>query len=215
MNINLRILQLICSRLCHDLVGLSSGINAGLELLVEDREIEGESFNLVKTSAEQIKNRLAFFRVAFGLAGGRNGALTNLEAKELCLNFINKKKITIKWFDLLRDKYDQNVSPINLRVLLNLIFIAEGCLPRGGDILAYYSKTIGGSGLAIEVIGEGVFLSEKYLTALSPNCSFEDLEPTNIPVYLSRCIVEDGGGTLNVELKSNQNKIQFIAFFSC
>ena len=213
MNIDLKILQMICSRLCHDLVGLSSGINAGLELLADDQDIGGESFNLSKTSADQIAHRLAFFRVAFGLAEGRNGALTNFEAKNLCSHFINKQKTAIKWFDLLGDKYDQSVSQINLKVLLNLVFIAERCLPRGGEILAYYSKTAGGSGIAIEAIGESAFLSEKNLAALSKDCCAEDLDPTNVPIYLSRCIIEDKGGTLNVELKNGNDKIQFISFF--
>ena len=69
MKIDVVVSQLLCSRLCHDLVGPSGGINAGIELMAEDGS-DGSALHLIGKSAEQMSRCLAFFRIAFGFASG-------------------------------------------------------------------------------------------------------------------------------------------------
>ena len=69
--IQLRVAELMCSRLCHDLISPISAINNGIELMNENDEgIIDSSIELLGTSAKQALDRLSFYRVAFGLAGG-------------------------------------------------------------------------------------------------------------------------------------------------
>src|SRR3546814_5278082 len=70
--IDLRILELVCSRLCHDLVGPVGAVNNGIELLEEfDPSMADDVLPLLRNSARQAWRRLDFFRLAFGAAGGR------------------------------------------------------------------------------------------------------------------------------------------------
>lgn len=61
---------LISSRLCHDLVGPTSAVVNGLELIESEPELAGEALKMVASSAEQISKRLQFYRGAYGVAAG-------------------------------------------------------------------------------------------------------------------------------------------------
>ena len=69
---NVDFASLLCSRLCHDLVGPVGAITNGVELLVDesDPEMQRRCLDLVADSARQTANKLKFFRLAFGAAGG-------------------------------------------------------------------------------------------------------------------------------------------------
>ncbi|MSO76029.1 MAG: hypothetical protein EXQ87_03830 [Alphaproteobacteria bacterium] len=72
MPVDLKIVELLCSRLCHDLIGPIGAINNGLELLSDyDPSMADDVLPLLTTSAKQAWDRLAFFRAALGFGGGR------------------------------------------------------------------------------------------------------------------------------------------------
>ncbi|HEY6916467.1 MAG TPA: histidine phosphotransferase, partial [Allosphingosinicella sp.] len=64
--------SLLCSRLCHDLLSPVGAINNGLELLADetDPEMRERCLDLLAESARASANKLKFFRLAFGAAGG-------------------------------------------------------------------------------------------------------------------------------------------------
>ena len=63
---------LLCSRLCHDLVSPVGAINNGLEILEEEKDASMREavVDLITKSTQQTANKLQFFRLAFGAAGG-------------------------------------------------------------------------------------------------------------------------------------------------
>ena len=95
--IQLRVAELMCSRLCHDLISPISAINNGIELMNENDEgIIDSSIELLGTSAKQALDRLSFYRVAFGLAGG--GAIISWnEIRNILEIFAAERKTTIVW----------------------------------------------------------------------------------------------------------------------
>src|SRR3546814_19254092 len=80
--IDLRVAELLVSRLCHDLVGPIGAVGNGLELLSDDEFGMAEAAMKPTTnSARQPSNVLQFFRLAYGMAGARVGAAhSNLRA---------------------------------------------------------------------------------------------------------------------------------------
>lgn len=64
---NLELLQLVYTRISHDLAGTVGALYNGAELLEEDLSFAQESANLIKNSAENLMSRLKFFRQTFGL----------------------------------------------------------------------------------------------------------------------------------------------------
>src|SRR4051812_22364163 len=77
--IDIRILELLTARLCHELSGPIAAINNGVELLAEEDPGLGSSPNpaffhdavaLVADSARRARSRLQFYRFAYGLSSG-------------------------------------------------------------------------------------------------------------------------------------------------
>ena len=64
--------SLLCSRLCHDLLSPVGAMNNGLELLADehDPEMKQRCMDLLAESAKSAADKLKFFRLAFGAAGG-------------------------------------------------------------------------------------------------------------------------------------------------
>jgi histidine phosphotransferase ChpT len=64
--------SLLCSRLCHDLLSPVGALNNGIELLADehDPEMRARCMDLLGESARASANKLKFFRLAFGAAGG-------------------------------------------------------------------------------------------------------------------------------------------------
>ena len=69
---NLDLAALLCSKLCHDLLSPVGAINNGLELLEDetDPEMRDRCLDLLADSARVSADKLKYFLLAFGAAGG-------------------------------------------------------------------------------------------------------------------------------------------------
>ena len=68
------VIELLASRICHDLVSPVGAINNGVEFMEEtgdDAEQRAEALNLIAHSASQASAKLMAFRIAYG-SGGRD-----------------------------------------------------------------------------------------------------------------------------------------------
>ena len=97
MQMDLRVAQLLSSRLCHDLVGPIGAVNTGLELLQEGFDDDEKALGLVADSAGEASRRLTFFRGAFGFGAGDKGEATLNEARKLALGLLASGKVALDW----------------------------------------------------------------------------------------------------------------------
>ena len=68
----IKIANLMCSRLCHDLISPVGAVSSAVELLQEEiGGVDPEVLGLMSRSAQESTAKLAFFRAAFG-DGGRD-----------------------------------------------------------------------------------------------------------------------------------------------
>ena len=76
---------LLCSRLCHDLLSPVGALSNGLELLADEKdpEMRRRCFELLEQSAKISTDKLEFFRLAYGAAGGFGDVVPTEEPKEL------------------------------------------------------------------------------------------------------------------------------------
>lgn len=128
-----RLAELLCARLCHDLAGAVGAVSAGAELLAEEgpsSPMAAEAVSLLADSAASMTARLRFLRLALG---GASASAPN-EARALTVAFLEKGYPQGEW------KLDWPMgqaaakSPDQAKLLLNLICLAQDCLPRGGII---------------------------------------------------------------------------------
>ena len=69
--IELRVIELLAARLCHDLIGPVSAIGNGVELLADDDpEFAKEAALLIADAVKKASRRLQFHRFALGHSGG-------------------------------------------------------------------------------------------------------------------------------------------------
>jgi histidine phosphotransferase ChpT len=122
---------LLCSRVCHDLISPVGAIVNGLEVLEEDKDEETRVFalELIKKSAQQASVKLQFCRLAFGAAGSAGAQIDLGEAEKVARGLLADDKTTIVW-NLPRELLPKN----RVKLLLNMLLIAVGCIPRGGAL---------------------------------------------------------------------------------
>jgi histidine phosphotransferase ChpT len=124
--------SLLCSRLCHDLLSPVGSMINGLELIADepDPELRAQYMSLLTDSAEASANKLKFFRLAFGAAGGYGDHIDAREAKAALEGLVRgNARVTFGWL------VDQpEISRGATRILLNLALIALDALVRGGRL---------------------------------------------------------------------------------
>ena len=120
---------LLCSRVCHDLISPVGAIVNGLEVMEEDKNEETKAFalELIKKSAHQASAKLQFCRLAFGAAGSAGAQIDLGDAGKAARGLIEDGKTTLVW-NLPRALLAKN----RVKLLLNMVLIATGGIPRGG-----------------------------------------------------------------------------------
>ncbi len=133
MQIDMKILELVCSRLCHDLVGPVGAVNNGIELLEDfDPAMAEDVLPLLQSSARQAWRRLDLFRIAFGAAGGREN-WPIVELRRYAAGWFEDGKVALQWPDY-RELQEQTLPTPQAKLLLHLLMIAGEALPRGGTV---------------------------------------------------------------------------------
>jgi histidine phosphotransferase ChpT len=122
---------LLCSRVCHDLISPVGAIVNGIEVMEEDKNEETKTFalDLIKKSAHQASAKLQFCRLAFGAAGSAGAQIDLGDAEKAARGLIEDGKTTLVW-NLPRTLSAKN----RVKLLLNMVLIAAGGIPRGGTL---------------------------------------------------------------------------------
>jgi len=122
---------LLCSRVCHDLISPVGAIVNGLEVLEEDKDEETKTFalDLIKKSAHQASAKLQFCRLAFGAAGSAGAQIELGDAEKVARGLLEDGKTTLAW-NLPRQLVAKNLA----KLLLNMLLVAAGTVPRGGTL---------------------------------------------------------------------------------
>lgn len=155
---------LLCSRVCHDLISPVAAIVNGLEVLEEDKDEGAKTFalDLIKKSARQASAKLQFCRLAFGAAGSSVAQIELGEAEQAARGVIEDGKMAIVW-NLPRDLLPKN----RVKLLLNMLLIAAGTIPRGGTLSV--DPAPGGGGFRITASGVNARLAAATSELLAGN----------------------------------------------
>ena len=166
--IDLHISQLLCARLCHDLIGPAAAISAGGELMLDggDGAEAGDVRDLIVESGRQLAGRLTFFRMAFGAVGARTQAISCREVHDLASGFLRGGRIRLDW--QLGDAADGDARlPADAaRVLLCLVMLGAEALVRGGSIRVAVGGGVGQTDLSVIASGPAPRLSDEVTAAL-------------------------------------------------
>ncbi len=185
--------SLLCSRLCHDLLSPVGALNNGIELMADEHDpnMRARVLELLAESATASANKLKFFRLAFGAAGGFGEAVDTREARAAIEGlFRPDSRIQLGWMVT-----ETALPKTALKLLLNLALIAGDALVRGGRL------DVGAEGGEIVVRAEGprLVLDAELRTALLGETDPATLTPRAAAAWLVHSLVTEAGGEVMVD----------------
>src|SRR5215813_167191 len=96
---SLRLAELLCTRLCHDLTGPIGAVNNGAEFLSEEGfNLQGQAMELITSSAASAVARLQFYRLAYGRVK-EQGEASIADGQKLAADFFAGGKVALEWPD--------------------------------------------------------------------------------------------------------------------
>ncbi|MEM1133717.1 MAG: histidine phosphotransferase family protein [Pseudomonadota bacterium] len=196
--------SLLCSRLCHDLLSPVGAMNNGLELLADetDPEMRRRCLDLLSDSARATAQKLKYYRLAFGAAGGFDDQVDVTEAKELVQGLLADKASTeLDW-----SIHAAALPKAAVKLLLNLALIAQEALVRGGTVALATEEEEGRLEIAVSATGQKIAVDVSILDMLSGKTG--DLEETltarTAAAYLAHAIAQEGEGAIQVAVSADK-----------
>ena len=183
-----RIVDLICSRICHDVINPVSAINNGIELIADMGEgVDGEAFSLVADSAAIVAARLNVMRYCFGAAGPSFD-----EVRTAALAYFEGGKITVNWprqglLDMsgeMKDAYP--------KMVLNTVLLCAEAVGIAGTVTLE-----AGAGGVLTVSAEATRSTIRTDVLQGMGATPESLEAKTIQAYYTGIIAERFGYRLD------------------
>jgi histidine phosphotransferase ChpT len=203
---SLELASLLCSRLCHDMLSPVGALSNGLELLADERdpEMRKRCFELLEQSARISADKLKFFRLAFGAAGGFGEMVPVAEARALVDALVgNNGRIEVNWA-LASDSLPKPA----VKTLLNLALIGIETLVRGGtlDIGAELRADESGGGaseIVVRAAGARIAFDQEIGRALDGTLPDRELSSRTAPAAMLRELAATLGGGLQYALSED------------
>jgi histidine phosphotransferase ChpT len=190
--------SLLCSRLCHDMLSPVGALNNGIELLADetDPEMRQRCLELLAESARVTANKLKFFRLAFGAAGGFGDLIDPREAQIAIEGlFASDGKIEFGWM-----VNQSALSKTAIKVMMNLALIAGDALVRGGRLDVGAERRGNTTEIAIRAEGPRLAVDPEIAATLNGEVDEAALTPRAAAAWLARSLSLENGGGVQVSI---------------
>jgi histidine phosphotransferase ChpT len=160
-----RLAALVASRVCHDMAEPMNALIQGLDMLKENDAAgkNADAIALMEHGVAKAWAKLEFFRFAFaggGAAGGEGDGRLD-EAKAIAEKLYGSLKAALEW------KAPATALPRGaLKVFMNVLFIANECLPKGGVVVVDASPGENGAEIRLTCTGQRTGVRPATLAAL-------------------------------------------------
>jgi histidine phosphotransferase ChpT len=193
---DLRVAELLASRLCHDLVGPIGAVGNGLELLSEDEfGMADDAMKLTTSSARQASTILQFFRLAYGMAGTRVGTDYS-QIRDLSAALLGHSRTKLEWMTL---QAPEGAPDGLAKVLLNMVALGHEALPRGGRLKVQAVSQPGSVEARVTAEGQDAHLRPESLAGLQDSVDLDEMTPRGVHGYFTRMVAKRLGSDLIVE----------------
>ncbi len=197
--------SLLCSRLCHDLLSPVGAMNNGLELLADEHDpaMQKRCMDLLSDSAKSAVDKLKFFRLAFGAAGGFGDMVDPAEAKAVVEPLVTGSgRTTLEWA-VPSAFFPKRV----IKILLNLVLIANDTLVRGGTLSVGAEDRGHEQEIVISANGPKVILDEAIGAALLGQLDPSQIDSRTAAAWMVRGLAMRDGGLVQLAQPDLEHKI--------
>jgi histidine phosphotransferase ChpT len=178
--LDMRVLELLAARLCHELIGPVSAVNNGVEVVAEgDAEFAAQAVKLVEDSARRAGARLQFYRFAYGFTPG--GSFSGPPPHELASGYFGATPIACEYDDGAR------ALPLEWQKLgCNLLLVGAEALPRGGSLALRTAP----AALDLTVSGGAAALTPDMEAAIGLRCPVTELSTRTVQGYFTGLLAQ-------------------------
>jgi histidine phosphotransferase ChpT len=185
VTVDFHVLELLCGRLCHELISPVGAINNGVELLDEDDpEFVKEAMALIAQSARRAGQRLQFYRFAYGTVGASGSAV---DGRELVQGLLDGGKVRCVW-----PAEASALAPPWQRLALNILVLALELLPRGGTVTIEPIE----HGVAVAAEGDAINITDDLKSVLAGEVAAEALSARTVHGFFTMRLAEEIGARL-------------------
>ncbi|MBV9376137.1 MAG: hypothetical protein JO320_13960 [Alphaproteobacteria bacterium] len=204
--VDIRVVELLAARLCHELSGPIAAINNGVELLAEeDPDLASQSSPaflqdaaaLVSDSARRARSRLQFYRFAYGFSSG--SVIAGPAPDKLAMDFFAATRILGDYADGIR-----MLPPDWQKLACNLLCVGADLLPRGGRLVLVEDP------LTLDAFDEAAALSAETHAALTLAAPITQLTPRTVQPYFTGLLAKALDGSLIATSEPGRVRIRVI-----
>ncbi|MCO6048774.1 histidine phosphotransferase family protein [Mesorhizobium sp. RP14(2022)] len=196
---------LLCSRVCHDIISPVGAINNGLELLDEGGADE-DAMRLIRQSARNASARLQYMRIAFGAAGSAGMQIDTGDAETVAAAYFKNEKPELTW------QGGRALLPKNkVKLILNLLLIANATIPRGGRIAVELADLDGEARFTMTSSGPMVRVPPKFLELHSGQRPEEPIDAHSVQPYYTLLLAQEAGMVININATPEQIVLSAVA----
>ena len=188
VRVEMRVMELLNARLCHEIISPVGAINNGVELMdEEDADFVKDAMKLIANSAKTAGHRLNFYRFAYGSGRGSTG-------RDAVNGLFEGGKVKPDWTDT------ATALPLEWQRLAgNMVVIAAEALPRGGS-LTVTGQSLGGDthSIVVNASGDSINLTPELRAALADGASVDALTARTIHAFYAARVAETLGMRLEL-----------------
>ena len=188
---------LLCSRVCHDVISPVGAIVNGLEVLADEKDESMRDFaqDLIRKSAATASARLQFARLAFGAAGSAGAMIDLGDAEQVARGIFNDERTRLEW------QAPRQLLPKNqVKLLLNLLVIAQSTIPRGGVVSVALSGEGDKLGMRLTAQGTAARIPPALPALLRGESETDGIDSHSIQPYYAGLIAQAAGLQLHLDL---------------
>ena len=199
---NTKLTALVASRICHDMVEPMSAIIQGLEMIKDgDGKPDPDALSLLDNGVGKAWAKLEFFR--FAMAGATAEGDSSIEEGHA---------VAEKLYGVLKPELVWNTPNVAMprpvvRVIVNLLLIANECLPRGGTVELTAEKQ--GDAVEVVVIAKGPRAKLKETTAQALRGDEGELSGHTIQPTLTALLARQGG--VELVARESEERVDLVA----
>ena len=191
------LLELLSSRICHDLVSPVGAINNGIEFMEDagdDKESVAQATELISHSAQSAAARLQVFRIAYG-GGGRDGNIKPEDIQKAFGSLIRTdNKVRQSWDPFGPLGIDAKEKGFAKLLMCSLVLCME-CLPKGGTVFVDKGDS---NETIFKAEGPDAVVRETVEAALKRTLDADTLDPRLVHPYTMSLIAETYGYTISL-----------------
>lgn len=199
------VLELLASRICHDLISPVGAVNNGVEFLQEMGADAGdEAIELIAYSAGQATAKLQAFRLAYG-AGGRD---MNIKPEDVHKTFGeligNEGRVSQEWDPFAPIGHDEIPTGF-CKVLMGALILALESMPKGGVIRVMPGDTAGETLVIAQ--GPGASPRTNMPQALNRTLPVSELDPRLVHAFVLSAIAAQYGFIIRAEADNTDSMV--------